>query len=80
MRGSDPIGPDFPILRTVCDLQPFGGMLKPFTYRDLVVWKLGMDLAENCYKTTTSFPKSELYGLTGQLRRASVSIPSNSNL
>ena len=36
-----------------------------------------MDLAEYCYKATASFPKSELYGLTGQLRRASVSIPSN---
>ena len=36
-----------------------------------------MDLAEQCYKATASFPKSELYGLTGQLRRASVSIPSN---
>src|SRR5262245_23151019 len=52
-------------------------MSKPFTYRDLVVWKLGMDLAENCYKATESFPKSELYGLTSQLRRAAVSIPAN---
>jgi four helix bundle protein len=52
-------------------------MPKPFTYRDLVVWKLGMELAERCYKATADFPKSELYGLTGQLRRASVSIPSN---
>jgi four helix bundle protein len=52
-------------------------MPKPFTYRDLVVWKLGMDLAEECYKATGSFPKSELYGLTGQMRRASVSIPAN---
>jgi four helix bundle protein len=52
-------------------------MPKPFTYRDLVVWKQGMDLAAACYSVTTSFPKSELYGLTGQLRRAAVSIPSN---
>ena len=52
-------------------------MPKQFTYRDLIVWKQGMDLAEQCYKATASFPKSELYGLTGQLRRASVSIPSN---
>jgi four helix bundle protein len=52
-------------------------MPKPFTYRDLIVWKLGLDLVEECYKTTSSFPKSELYGLTGQLRRASVSIPAN---
>jgi four helix bundle protein len=54
-----------------------GVMSKPFTYRDLVVWKLGMDLVERCYKATASFPKSELYGLTAQLRRACVSIPSN---
>jgi four helix bundle protein len=52
-------------------------MPNPFTYRDLVVWKQGMDLAEQCYKATASFPKWELYGLTSQLRRASVSIPSN---
>ena len=35
-------------------------MPKQFTYRDLIVWKQGMDLAEQCYKATTSFPKSEL--------------------
>jgi four helix bundle protein len=54
-----------------------GCMSKPFTYRDLVVWKLGMNLAEDCYKATDAFPKSELYGLTSQLRRAAVSIPAN---
>ena len=47
------------------------------TYRDLEVWKQGMDLVEDCYKVTASFPKSELYGLTSQLRRAVISIPSN---
>ena len=36
-----------------------------------------MDLVEDCYRVTTSFPKTELYGLTSQLRRAAVSIPSN---
>src|SRR5258707_303641 len=35
-----------------------------FTYRNLEVWTLGMDLVEACYKTTTLFPRSELYGLT----------------
>jgi len=64
-------------LPAACDTQAAPGMPTPFTYRDLVVWKQGMDLAEQCYKATASFPKSELYGLTGQLRRASVSIPSN---
>jgi four helix bundle protein len=52
-------------------------MSKPFTFRDLDVWKLGIDLVETCYKATTAFPRSELYGLTNQLRRASVSIPAN---
>ena len=48
-----------------------------FTYRDLIVWKQGVDLVEECYKLTASFPASELYGLTSQLRRAAVSIPAN---
>jgi four helix bundle protein len=48
-----------------------------FTYRDLDVWKQGMDLVEESYRATASFPKSELYGLTSQLRRAAVSIPAN---
>ena len=48
-----------------------------FTYRDLEVWKLGVDLVEACYKATAVFPKSEMFGLTSQMRRAAVSIPSN---
>jgi four helix bundle protein len=48
-----------------------------FTYRDLDAWKLGMDPVEECYRTTAAFPRSELYGLTGQMRRACVSIPAN---
>jgi four helix bundle protein len=48
-----------------------------FTYRDLDAWKQAMDLVEAAYKTTESFPRSELYGLTSQLRRAAVSIPAN---
>ena len=47
------------------------------THKDLEVWRLGMDLVEEIYKMTKSFPKSELYGLTSQMRRAAVSIPSN---
>ena len=46
-------------------------------YRDLLVWQKGMDLAEDVYKTTNAFPKSELYGLTSQMRRAAISIASN---
>ncbi len=52
-------------------------MTKAFTYRDLESWRRGMDLVECCYRLTASFPKSELYGLTSQVRRAAISIPSN---
>ena len=51
--------------------------MPPFTYRELEVWKQGMDLVEEAYKATRSFPKSELYGLTSQLHRAAISIPAN---
>jgi four helix bundle protein len=47
------------------------------SYRDLDVWRLGLDLAEAVYQCTSSFPKHELFGLTAQMRRAAVSIPSN---
>ncbi|OGR07832.1 MAG: four helix bundle protein [Deltaproteobacteria bacterium RIFOXYD12_FULL_50_9] len=47
------------------------------SYKDLVVWQKGMDLVEMVYQVTKSFPKEELYGLTNQIRRAVVSIPSN---
>ena len=47
------------------------------SYRDLVVWQKGMDLVVECYKATEQFPKTEVYGLAGQLRRAAVSVPSN---
>src|SRR5437763_9523303 len=48
-----------------------------FTYRNLLVWKQGIELVEQCYKLTARFPHSELYGLTNQIRRAAVSIPAN---
>ena len=46
-------------------------------YKELEAWRLSMDLVEAVYKLTTSFPKEELFGLTSQMRRASISIPSN---
>ena len=46
-------------------------------YRDLKVWQLAMSLTENTYKLCAKFPKHEIYGLTSQLQRAAVSIPSN---
>jgi four helix bundle protein len=47
------------------------------TYTDLEVWQAAMHLAEDIYRITKSFPKEETYGLTIQLRRAAVSVPSN---
>lgn len=47
------------------------------SYRDLVVWQEGMELALALYLATEAFPKHELYGLVSQMRRCSVSIPSN---
>ena len=47
------------------------------SYRELEVWQLGMDLAEECYRVTKGFPKEELFGMTGQIRRAVASIPAN---
>ena len=47
------------------------------SYRDLLVWQKSVDLVTEVYKMTQSFPTSELYGLTSQIRRSAVSIPSN---
>ncbi len=44
---------------------------------NLQIWQLGVTLAKDIYLLTEKFPKSELYGLTDQIRRAAVSIPSN---
>ena len=47
------------------------------THKDLDIWKLGIKLVEEIYKITNKFPKDEVYGLTSQMRRAAISIPSN---
>jgi four helix bundle protein len=47
------------------------------SYKELRVWKRSVDLALAVYRHTENFPKHELYGLTSQLRRAAVSVPSN---
>ncbi len=46
-------------------------------FQDLTVWQRAMELSETIYRLTKAFPHDELYGLTSQLRRASVSIASN---
>ncbi|MBT9445024.1 MAG: four helix bundle protein [Hyphomonadaceae bacterium] len=47
------------------------------SYRDLTIWQDAMTLAETVYRLTSAFPKDELYGMTSQMRRASVSIAAN---
>jgi four helix bundle protein len=47
------------------------------TYRDLLVWQKSMKLVTHIYQTTKLFPKDEQYGLSAQLRRCAVSVPSN---
>ena len=47
------------------------------SYKDLVAWQKSMDLVTAIYHATRDFPKDEQFGLTSQVRRAAVSIPSN---
>ena len=47
------------------------------THKDLQIWQSGIELVEKVYRITSKFPASEMYGLTSQMRRASVSVPSN---
>lgn len=47
------------------------------TYKDLFVWQKSMELVIEIYKMTDYFPREEIYGLTSQIKRSAVSIPSN---
>ena len=47
------------------------------THKDLEVWKISRQYVSVLYKLTSSFPKEERYGLTSQIRRSAISIPSN---
>lgn len=51
--------------------------MKAHTYKDLIVWQKSFELAVEVYKITEEFPREEIYGLTSQIRRSAVSIPSN---
>jgi len=51
--------------------------MKIRNFRDLDVWKIGKEIVLEVYRVTETFPKAELYGLAAQMRKASVSIPSN---
>jgi four helix bundle protein len=46
-------------------------------YEELLVWQKGIELAKEIYRLSRKFPASERFGLTGQLQRAAVSVPSN---
>ena len=50
-------------------------MVRP--HYNLEAWRLAMTLVKNVYQATRAFPQEEIYGLTAQMRRAAVSIPSN---
>ncbi len=52
-------------------------MARSKSYRDLVVWQKAMKLAQSAYRLIDELPKKEDFGLTSQLRRAAVSVPSN---
>jgi four helix bundle protein len=47
------------------------------TFNELIVWQKAMDFVDMVYAATAAFPREEIYGLTSQLRRAAVSVPSN---
>lgn len=49
--------------------------MKP--HKKLVAWQKSMELVEKLYKLTNAFPREEIYGLTAQIRRAAISVPSN---
>jgi four helix bundle protein len=55
----------------------FSGRLPVRCYRDLVAWQRSIELVTEIYLSTRSFPDNERFGLTAQIRRAAVSIPSN---
>jgi len=46
-------------------------------YMDLIAWQKAMNLAESVYRVSKTFPRDERYGLTSQMRRAAISVPSN---
>jgi len=47
------------------------------SFKDLLVWQKALTLSVLCYELTKAFPKDKMYGMTAQIRRASVSVPAN---
>jgi four helix bundle protein len=52
-------------------------MGKVNSYKDLKIWQRSIELCKHTYELSSSFPKEEIYGITNQMRRCSVSVPSN---
>jgi len=53
------------------------GKMKVKNYQELIAWQKAMDLVEDVYRASRTFPREEIYPLTSQIRRAAVSVPSN---
>jgi len=53
------------------------GKVAARTFRDLIVWQRSIEMAGAIYRLTRGFPKEEMYGLTSQIRRSAISVPSN---
>ncbi len=51
--------------------------MKRHNYKNLKIWKLGIELVDNTFEVTKTFPKEEKFGLISQINRSSISIPSN---
>ena len=51
--------------------------MRSFKYSELIAWQKAVDFVAEIYRVPADFPKTEMYGLTGQLRRGAVSVPSN---
>jgi four helix bundle protein len=51
--------------------------MKVKNYQELIAWQKAMDLVEDVYRASKTFPREEIYALTSQIRRAAVSVPSN---
>ena len=65
------------MIRISKELQILNMVEKIRNFRDLDVWKKGMEIVKDVYVATSTFPKQELYGISSQMKRSSVSIPSN---
>ena len=71
------ISPAFPITNHRLPITVYQSPITKMTHKDLDVWKRSVEFVTDIYEITKLFPKDEIYGLTSQIRRSAVSIPSN---